>query len=315
MIVRPLAVALGAVLAFLSPAAAQSCTGDCDSGGNVTVDEVVTGVSIALGSRSIDECPNFDSTGDQGVTVDEILQAINFALDGCAPAPTPTPTPPLGTPTRTPTETPPAEPGPLVSFFGLAGASNNLLPVIGTDGEGRPMYQPTCRNGFFIVVEGRPNANTGNIVVGRRTFNSDPANASVRPDLQILADRDLGNGSTLICDHRGEMNAQPPFGGIPGNLLDFNPSSQRVADALNDIGCRFVANTTADPCTKNALGNASFVHPLSTVQFCNQATVDGFWAVPLGDTIFAVQLRDFNGTIGQRREIVVRVVNDCPPGL
>lgn len=320
MIARPLlAVAtLVGLLTLPLPAAAQTCTGDCDTGGSVTVDEVVTGVSIALGARDIGDCVSFDSSNDQTVTVDEILQAITFALDGCPadPTPTPTPTPPIGTPTLTPTHTPPLEPGPWVTFFGIAGASNQVLPQVGTDPQGRPIFQPTCRNGFYIVVEGRSNPAIEDFnEVGRTTEDSDPANPSIRPDFQLLASRNLGNGSTVICDHRGGLNAVPPFGGIPGNTLDFNPSSQRVADALNDIGCRFDSRNLNDSCTKNAAGNFRFVDPRSTIQFCSELTVDAFWAVPLGDTIFAVQLRDLAERIGQRREIVVRVVNDCPPGL
>lgn len=315
----PLAlIVLATTLAWISPVGAQTCTGDCDASGTVTVDEVVTGVSIALGSRNIEECLAFDSSGDNRVTVDEILQASTFALDGCLPVATRTPTAPSSpTPTasRSPSPTQPVEPGPFINYFGIAGASNRVLTPTGTDGQNRPIYEPTCRNGFFIVVEGRPNPGTGTFgpEVGRRTFNSDPANASVRPDLQLLANRDLGNGSTLICDHRSGLGSQPPFGGIPGFApIDFNPSSQRVADALNDIGCRFSSRTTQDPCTVSQFGNPRFVDTTSTIQFCNELTIDAFWALPLGDTVFAVQLRDINGLIGQRKEIVVRPANDCP---
>jgi len=60
-----------------------NCTGDCDASGGVTVDEIVTGVAIALGSRSLSDCDRFDASGDGEVTVDEILTAINAALEGC----------------------------------------------------------------------------------------------------------------------------------------------------------------------------------------------------------------------------------------
>ncbi|HYD48275.1 MAG TPA: hypothetical protein VEB21_08005, partial [Terriglobales bacterium] len=60
-----------------------SCAGDCDAGGSVTVDEVIRGVSIALGTEALDQCPAFDQGADGAVTVDEIVSAVNHALTGC----------------------------------------------------------------------------------------------------------------------------------------------------------------------------------------------------------------------------------------
>jgi hypothetical protein len=61
-----------------------SCVGDCDGNGSVTVDEIIRGVSIALGTISVDECRAFDVNGDGAVTVDEVVQAVNGALGGCS---------------------------------------------------------------------------------------------------------------------------------------------------------------------------------------------------------------------------------------
>jgi hypothetical protein len=63
-----------------------ACAGDCDQGGSVTVDEVILGVNIALGTTSIDVCPAMDTSGDGMVTVDEVITAVNSALDGCPSA-------------------------------------------------------------------------------------------------------------------------------------------------------------------------------------------------------------------------------------
>ena len=62
----------------------SGCTGDCNGDGDVTVDEIVTGVNIALGSLPVSNCLAMDESGDGEVTVDEILRAINAALNGCA---------------------------------------------------------------------------------------------------------------------------------------------------------------------------------------------------------------------------------------
>lgn len=75
--------ALPAVMAMAAPAAAQVCVGDCSSDGTVTVDEIVTMVSLALGQADVATCQAADPSGEGSVTVDEILQAVNNALNGC----------------------------------------------------------------------------------------------------------------------------------------------------------------------------------------------------------------------------------------
>jgi hypothetical protein len=59
------------------------CVGDCDGNGNVTVDEIVIMVNIALGNRPVTDCDNGDTDGSDTITVDEILTAIQNALNGC----------------------------------------------------------------------------------------------------------------------------------------------------------------------------------------------------------------------------------------
>ena len=53
--------------------AGPTCVGDCDNGGSVTVDEIVTGVNIALDTLPLDQCPGFDCNGDGQVTIDCLL--------------------------------------------------------------------------------------------------------------------------------------------------------------------------------------------------------------------------------------------------
>jgi len=90
------------------------CVGDCDNSGSVTIDEIVTGVNIALDSLSLNHCPRFDCNRSGRVTVDCIIAAVNAALNGCGPEPTfptstTTPTPTVtrtSTPSNTPAMTP-----------------------------------------------------------------------------------------------------------------------------------------------------------------------------------------------------------------
>ena len=80
--IRFTSVAVAAALALGASAQAQ-CTGDCSNDGEVTVDEIITGVNIGLGTAAIDGCLAFDSNADGLVTVDEIVTAVNNALSGC----------------------------------------------------------------------------------------------------------------------------------------------------------------------------------------------------------------------------------------
>ena len=59
------------------------CPGDCDRNSEVTIDELVRGVRIALDEAPLDDCDNLDRNGDGAATIDELLQAVRTALDGC----------------------------------------------------------------------------------------------------------------------------------------------------------------------------------------------------------------------------------------
>ncbi len=61
--------------------------GDCNLSGDVTVDEVITGVNIALGTAGVDNCYDADRDFSETVSVDEIINSLNAALQG-VPAPT-----------------------------------------------------------------------------------------------------------------------------------------------------------------------------------------------------------------------------------
>ena len=60
-----------------------ACAGDCDGSRQVTINELVTAVNIALGSAATTVCPAIDGNGDGRVTVNELIRAVNNALSGC----------------------------------------------------------------------------------------------------------------------------------------------------------------------------------------------------------------------------------------
>jgi hypothetical protein len=47
------------------------------------VDEILTMVNIALGNTPVTMCEAGDANHDDQITVDEILTAVNNALNGC----------------------------------------------------------------------------------------------------------------------------------------------------------------------------------------------------------------------------------------
>lgn len=64
--------------------AVVACPGDCSRDDAVSVDELLTGIAIALGDRSPGDCGGLDGDGDGRVTVDELLGAVGNALhDRC----------------------------------------------------------------------------------------------------------------------------------------------------------------------------------------------------------------------------------------
>jgi hypothetical protein len=103
-----IAVLLGVgAVAGSAGSAAAACIGDCDGGGSVTIDELLTGVGIALQAGPADDCDAFDADGDDRLVVKELVQGLAAMLGGCPPLPTATPS---GSPTVTSTPTATATP-------------------------------------------------------------------------------------------------------------------------------------------------------------------------------------------------------------
>ena len=86
---RTRAVFLLVVTGFLptsfSPPAngAVVCAGDCGSGGQVTIDDLLGMIAIALDAAPLSGCVAGDIDHDGQIRVDEILAAIHVALSGC----------------------------------------------------------------------------------------------------------------------------------------------------------------------------------------------------------------------------------------
>jgi len=81
------------------------CVGDCNFNGIVSIDELIRGVNIALGSSQVSDCLALECEGPGPVLppINCLIQAVNNALNGCPATPTPTETVAVAeTPTRAP---------------------------------------------------------------------------------------------------------------------------------------------------------------------------------------------------------------------
>jgi hypothetical protein len=60
------------------------CTGDCDGGDAVSINELIVAVNISLGSSSASACLAVDRDDSGTVTIDELIAAVGNALNGCS---------------------------------------------------------------------------------------------------------------------------------------------------------------------------------------------------------------------------------------
>jgi outer membrane protein assembly factor BamB len=79
-------VVLGALVALL-PRPGAACVGDCNDDRQVTVDELVRAVNIALGADLIASCDAVDNNRDGAVAINELVRGVTKALTGCGGGP------------------------------------------------------------------------------------------------------------------------------------------------------------------------------------------------------------------------------------
>jgi hypothetical protein len=60
-----------------------ACVGDCDGDGEVTIDDLLRLVNIALGTTAIDGCAVGDPNRDGRIAISELVTAVRNALRGC----------------------------------------------------------------------------------------------------------------------------------------------------------------------------------------------------------------------------------------
>jgi hypothetical protein len=60
------------------------CPGDCDGSGDVSINELIAAVNIALGNADFFTCVNADADQSGDVQINDLIAAVNSALGGCA---------------------------------------------------------------------------------------------------------------------------------------------------------------------------------------------------------------------------------------
>lgn len=66
-----------------APPPPPACAGDCDGSGDVSINELLLGVNILVGSAAPGQCLAMDADADGTVAVNELIQAVNVALAAC----------------------------------------------------------------------------------------------------------------------------------------------------------------------------------------------------------------------------------------
>jgi hypothetical protein len=272
---------------------AARCIGDCNLDGAVLINELYTGVNIALSQLDQARCEAMDDNGDLAVTVNELVAATNAALRTCPVSTLPT----LPTLLAGDIAAQGVTPGPDITVLGLTTADDRPLEPDDTDDEGRPIFVRPFGQGMTILVEARPGGTRR--LVGRTTYNE----GGSLPDLQVIVSNPLGDGAADVCEGDGVR------GGVPGNAeLDFDAAN--VAAAINDLGCRAFGR-------EGLQGQSFFTKPAGARDVWHQVDVDSqvqfgipiakAWAFPVGDTIVAVRVRDQSGNLSAVEQMVVRV--------
>ncbi len=281
---------------------AAVCLGDCNGDGRVAVNELVTGVGIALQTKPIDVCSSFDRDHNGAVAVPELISGVRNALDGCPSVPqVATVENVAGTVLPNPSD------GPEIAYFGTVTANGFVQESIGVDEVGRPIFEQPFGQGFSIVIEVRPGL-SGRI--GTSAFSE----VGALPGLQVILSRSIGDGSVAVCDVGSPREAS---GGVPAKVPFSFDDTQDLRDAVNDLGCRF-DNGNGEPmargrgfnCTRSDTpGRTDAVSSVGSDirQFC--LPVARGWSFPTGDTVVAARGQDDGGNAGAADEIVVRVVD------
>jgi len=277
-----------------------ACISDCNCDSQVTIEEILVMVNIALGKTGVSFCLMGDANGDGAITVDEILGAVFNALNGCAPPPsTPTPTA-TATPPVTPTPTPGQTPGGDVSHR-VAGASVALsqslraLPAVlsaltqlaaGSGAGAATLPEP----GLAAAIESCAGGGTRDFVCTQAVSGVPPRNYSLDFASCVL---NAAGGGTITLN--GMMTGQSNETGFLATCSTPPLTLSSISLSGVQVEVKDAQNATVLSATFNLTGSASATVDLfsSCLISALDMTLDGTATVQAGSRNFSI---DFDGT-------------------
>lgn len=200
-----LALLLAAWPATVAGLSETDCVGDCDGDGMVSVDELVLGIDIALGESTVDQCVSLDPNQDDAVAVDDLVQAVNNALNGC-------PTPPSSTPTPTPSFVPSRTP---TILSGLIETESFLLPA----GE------------LALVTGDLTIRTTGTVRIDGDLVAADRGNQNIFID----AGGDIDIGGTIGAGNSPLLDTSRPGARVPRGIVIVRSAGSIVVQSAGNV--------------------------------------------------------------------------------
>jgi len=206
---RAAAVAGAAIVLTAAGTAGAACVGDCNGNGTVAINELVIGVSIALGIQPVSACPAFEDQSGM-VTISQLVKAVNNGLGSCPVESTPTVTTGTETPTPTPTTPPP---------------TGSPKPAVCGDGEIE--VGETCDDGNTMDGDNCPST----CVINSCLFSATQLNADVI--IQPPADVVIGALQVFVRYPDGVVGL--PSSGSQASVAISNLPDDAFSTAVNDL--------------------------------------------------------------------------------
>lgn len=211
-----------AVMGMTCDRVSALCVGDCNGNNAVVINELVSGVGIALGDRELATCRNFDPDDDQQVAIGELVQGVRSAIDGC---PSVAGLSAFSTSTHYVDVHFPAPVGPAAadpSHYGIQEPNGAPLQVFAARTNADPMVITLTTAGQAAVRYRLAYAPTGEVA---------PFDGSTLGEGRLLRARALDNTRVLLTfDFDLHNEAAPPTPGNPVGGTSLDPVSYRIAN-------------------------------------------------------------------------------------
>jgi hypothetical protein len=238
--------------------------GDCDGDRRVTINELISGVAIALGAGA-DGCPALDADGDDRVSIGELIAAVDASLNGCDTTPTPSG---VASPSGSPTEIAGASPTPTgelpvtvaPSATATATATATASSAVSWTPSRTPSRTATATPRGTATATATPTINLPPLLPTRAIYRTYPGFEIRLP---------LGATDPEGGDVRCTSAALPPGAvlGAASGVLSWMPTADQ-------LGPFYVPLTCADDATPPARVDGQLTFKVSALDACVTPTCD-----------------------------------------